>query len=418
VGICELGPDEGLGERKATLRPKSARLGGVLAVGLALTLGLAACSDGGGTDASPEAGSSSAAAGSTIKLGFMGDLTGANAGIVIPPRNGAKLVIDEYNKTNPAVKVEMVEYDSQADPSKAVALAQQAIKTDKIVGLIGPAFSGESAQVAPVMEEAMIPSISASATNAALSANGWKYWHRVLPSDSVQGPGIANFIADGVASKNAFVIDDKSEYGKPLADVVRKTLEGKGVKLTNDSLDPAESDFSSVVNKVVAAKPDAIFFGGYYAAGGVLLKQLRDKGVKAKFLSGDGSLDKGLIDGAGAANAEGALVGCPCYIATPDVTDAKVKAFADAYKAAYSADPAIYAAEGYDAATVFIDAIKAGNTTADKINAFIGTVDFAGVSKQVKFEANGEVAAKDIYIYQVKDGAIGLLGKAAEAKLG
>ena len=99
-------------------------------------------------------------------------------------------------------------------------------------------------------------------------------------------------------------------------------------------------------------------------------------------------------------------------------TDAKVKAFADAYKAAYSADPAIYAAEGYDAATVFIDAIKAGNTTADKINAFIGTVDFAGVSKQVKFEANGEVAAKDIYIYQVKDGAIGLLGKAAEAKLG
>jgi branched-chain amino acid transport system substrate-binding protein len=390
----------------------------VLAAGLALTLGLAACGDG-GTDASPEAGSSSAAAPTSIKLGFMGDLTGANAGIVIPPRNGAKLVIDEYNKTNPAVKVEMVEYDSQADPSKAVALAQQAIKTDKIVGLIGPAFSGESAQVAPVMEEAMIPSISASATNAALSANGWKYWHRVLPSDSIQGPGIANFIADGVAAKNVFVIDDKSEYGKPLADAVRTTLEGKGVKLTNDSLDPAESDFSSVVNKVVAAKPDAIFFGGYYAAGGVLLKQLRDKGVKdAKFLSGDGSLDKGLIDGAGAANAEGALVGCPCYIATPDVTDAKVKAFADTYKAAYSADPAIYAAEGYDAATVFIDAIKAGNTTADKINAFISTVDFAGVSKQVKFEANGEVAAKDIYIYQVKNGVIGLLGKAGEAKLG
>ncbi|MDP9845029.1 branched-chain amino acid ABC transporter substrate-binding protein [Streptosporangium lutulentum] len=401
------------------MRPKSARLGGVLAAGLALTLGLAACSDGGGTEAAPETGSSSAAAGGTIKLGFMGDLTGAQSGIVIPPRNGAKLVIDEYNKTNPPVKIEMVQYDSQGDGSKAVGLAQQAINTDKIVGMIGPAFSGESAQVAPVLEEAMIPSISASATNAALATNGWKYWHRVLPSDSVQGPGIANFIADGVAAKNVFVIDDKSEYGKPLADVVRKTLTDKGVKLENDSLDPAESDFSSVVNKVVAAKPDAIFFGGYYAAGGNLLKQLRDKGVKdAKFLSGDGSLDKGLIDGAGAENAEGALVGCPCYIATPDVTDAKVKAFADTYKAAYSADPAIYAAEGYDAATVFVEAVKAGNTTTDKINAFISTVDLAGVSKQIKFEANGEVAAKDIYIYQVKDGAIGLLGKAAEAKLG
>ncbi|ACZ85911.1 leucine-, isoleucine-, valine-, threonine-, and alanine-binding protein [Streptosporangium roseum] len=400
------------------MRPKTARLGGVLAAGVALTLGLAACGDG-GTEAKPADGGSSAAASGTVKIGFMGDLTGPNAGIVIPPRNGAKLVIDEYNKTNPAVKVELVEYDSQGDPSKAVALAQQAIKTDKVASMIGPAFSGESAQVGPVLEEAAIPSITASATNTKLAENGWKFWHRILPNDSVQGPGIADFIAGAAAAKNVFVIDDKSEYGKPLADAVRTQLTSKGAKVTDDSLDPAESDFSSVVNKVAAAKPDAIFFGGYYAAAGNLLKQLRDKGVKdAKFFSGDGSLDRGLIDGAGAPNAEGALVGCPCYIATPDVTDAKVKGFADAYKAAFSADPSIYAAEGYDAATVFIEAIKAGNTTPDKINTFIGTVDLAGVSKQVKFGPNGEVEAKDIYMYQVKDGAITLLGKAAEAKLG
>jgi branched-chain amino acid transport system substrate-binding protein len=260
--------------------------------------------------------------------------------------------------------------------------------------------------------------VSASATNVKLAENGWKYWHRVLPNDGVQGPGIADFIAGGAAAKNVFVIDDKSEYGKPLADAVRAQLKTKGVTVTDDSLDPAESDFSSVVNKVAAAKPDAIFFGGYYAAGGNLLKQLRDKKVEAKFLSGDGSLDKGLIEGAGAENAEGALIGCPCYIATPDVTDAKVKGFADAYKAAYNADPAIYASEGYDAATVFIEAVKAGKTTPEDINQFIATVDIAGVSKQVKFAPNGEVEAKDIYIYQVKGGAITLLGKAAEAKLG
>ncbi|MEV7007609.1 branched-chain amino acid ABC transporter substrate-binding protein [Streptosporangium sp. NPDC051022] len=401
------------------MRPKTARLGGVFAAGVALTLGLAACGNGGGTEAKPTDGGSSAAAPGTVKIGFMGDLTGQNSGIIIPPRNGAKLVFDEYNKTNPPVKIEFVPYDTQGDASKAVALAQQAIKSDKIVGLIGPAFSGESAQVSPVLEEAGIPSVTASATNTKLAENGWKFWHRVLPNDGVQGPGIADFIAGAAAAKNVFVIDDKSEYGKPLADAVRGQLATKGVKVTDDSLDPNESDFSSVVNKVAAAKPDAIFFGGYYAAAGNLLKQLRDKGVKdAKFFSGDGSLDKGLIDGAGAANAEGALIGCPCYIATPDVTDAKVKGFADAYKAAYSTDPAIYAAEGYDAATVFVEAIKAGNTTTDKINEFMKTVDFAGVSKQVKFAANGEVEAKDIYIYQVKGGAITLLGKAAEAKLG
>ncbi|MFF4411895.1 branched-chain amino acid ABC transporter substrate-binding protein [Streptosporangium sp. NPDC001559] len=387
---------------------------------MALTLGLAACGNSGSGTPQSDGGSSSAApAAGTVKIGFMGDLTGANAGIVIPPWNGANLVVDEYNKTNPAVKIELVKYDSQGDASKAVALAQQAIKSDKVAGLIGPAFSGESAQVAPVLEEAGIPSITASATNAKLAENGWKFWHRVLPNDGVQGPGIADFIAGAAGAKNVFVIDDKSEYGKPLADAVRTQLGTKGVKLTNDSLDPAESDFSSVVNKVAAAKPDAIFFGGYYAAGGNLLKQLRDKGVKdAKFFSGDGSLDKGLIDGAGAQNAEGALVGCPCYIATPDVTDPKVKSFADSYKAKFNADPAIYASEGYDAASVFVEAVKAGNTTTDKINEFIKTVDLAGVSKQVKFGDNGEVVAKDIYIYQVKGGAITLLGKATEAKLG
>ncbi|MEU1729495.1 branched-chain amino acid ABC transporter substrate-binding protein [Streptosporangium sp. NPDC020145] len=387
---------------------------------MALTLGLAACGNSGsGTPQSDGGSSSAASAAGTVKIGFMGDLTGANAGIVIPPWNGANLVVDEYNKTNPAVKIELVKYDSQGDASKAVALAQQAIKSDKVAGLIGPAFSGESAQVAPVLEEAGVPSITASATNAKLAENGWKFWHRVLPNDGVQGPGIADFIAGAAGAKNVFVIDDKSEYGKPLADAVRTQLGTKGVKLTNDSLDPAESDFSSVVNKVAAAKPDAIFFGGYYAAGGNLLKQLRDKGVKdAKFFSGDGSLDKGLIDGAGAQNAEGALVGCPCYIATPDVTDPKVKSFADSYKAKFNADPAIYASEGYDAASVFVEAVKAGNTTTDKINEFIKTVDLAGVSKQVKFGDNGEVVAKDIYIYQVKGGAITLLGKATEAKLG
>ncbi|MFD0883404.1 branched-chain amino acid ABC transporter substrate-binding protein [Streptosporangium algeriense] len=386
---------------------------------MALTLGLAACGNSGSGTQTSGGDSSAAPAANTVKIGFMGDLTGANAGIVIPPWNGANLVVDEYNKTNPPVKIELVKYDSQGDASKAVALAQQAIKSDKVAGLIGPAFSGESAQVAPVLEEAGVPSITASATNAKLAENGWKFWHRVLPNDGVQGPGIADFIAGAAGAKNVFVIDDKSEYGKPLADAVRTQLGTKGVKLTNDSLDPAESDFSSVVNKVAAAKPDAIFFGGYYAAGGNLLKQLRDKGVKdAKFFSGDGSLDKGLIDGAGAPNAEGALIGCPCYIATPDVTDPKVKNFADSYKAKFNADPAIYASEGYDAATVFVEAVKAGNTTTDKINEFIKTVDLAGVSKQVKFGDNGEVVAKDIYIYQVKGGAITLLGKATEAKLG
>jgi branched-chain amino acid transport system substrate-binding protein len=147
------------------------RLGVALA---ATSLVLAACGGGGEeTGGGTATGGTSQAAG-TVKLGLMGDLTGENSGIVIPLRNAAKMAIEDYNATNPATKIELVEYDSQGVPEQATSLAQQAIKTDKIVGLIGPAFSGESRQADPILEEGTIPSVTASATNPGLAENGWK----------------------------------------------------------------------------------------------------------------------------------------------------------------------------------------------------------------------------------------------------
>jgi branched-chain amino acid transport system substrate-binding protein len=112
------------------------RLGVALA---ATSLVLAACGGGGQEEQGGTAGGGASEAATTVKIGLMGDLTGENSGIVIPLRNAAKLAIEDYNATNPATKIELVEYDSQGVPEQATALAQQAIKTDKIVGLIGPA---------------------------------------------------------------------------------------------------------------------------------------------------------------------------------------------------------------------------------------------------------------------------------------
>src|ERR687897_831481 len=163
-----------------------------------------------------------------VTIGFMGDLTGENSGIVIPPRNGAQMAIDEYNATNPATKITLKPYDSQAAPEQATALAQQAINTDKIVGLIGPAFSGESQQVGPILEEGKIPSVSASATNVTLAEKGWKYWHRILPGDRIQGTGIGEFIARALSAKKTFVIHDNQDYSKGIADFVTAALKSGG----------------------------------------------------------------------------------------------------------------------------------------------------------------------------------------------
>jgi branched-chain amino acid transport system substrate-binding protein len=143
------------------------RFGRVLALAAATSLALAGCAGGSSSSGSGDS--------STLKIGFMGDLTGENSGIVIPPNNGAKLAIDEYNATNPSVKLELKNYDSQGKPEQATSLVQTAIGTDKITALIGPAFSGESKAVGGVLEQGKIPSVSPSATNPGLAGNGWKY---------------------------------------------------------------------------------------------------------------------------------------------------------------------------------------------------------------------------------------------------
>ncbi|WP_433185435.1 branched-chain amino acid ABC transporter substrate-binding protein [Actinoallomurus sp. CA-150999] len=376
----------------------------MVAASATLALGASACG-----------GKSKSGGGDSVTIGFMGDLTGENSGLVIPPKQGAQLAIDQYNATNPKVKITLKTYDSQGKGEQAVPLAKQAITKDKIAGLIGPTFSGESAQADPVLEEGKVPNISSSATNAALATHGWKFWHRVIGNDNVQGTGIGGFIANSLKAKKVFIIDDASEYGKPLAATVKSTVEKAGAQTSTDSIDIQASDYSSTVNKVKAFNPDAIFFGGYYAQGGKLIKQLREGGVKGRFLSGDGSLDKGLAQGAGGTNADGSVIGCPCLIDPSGTASAASKKFADDYKAKFNADPAIYSAEGYDAATAYISAVKAGNTTPEKINDYLSKIDVPGVSKQIKFSSTGEPTATDVYVYQVKGDQLPLLGNAKNA---
>jgi len=380
----------------------------VAAALLAGVLGLSAC---GGPSGSAAGGSD------TIKLGFLGDFTGESSGLVIPPFNGAQMVIDEYNATNPPKKVELVKYDSQGTPDQAVPLVTKAAQQDKIVGMIGPTFSGESKAADPILEQAKIPNISAVATNPGLAQNGWKYFHRVVASDAAQGPAIADFLVTAKKPSKVFVVSDDQEYSVGIADAVNKELEAKGVTVQRDQFAQSASDYSSTIAKMKAFAPQAVFFGGYYSQGGRLLKQIRDGGLTATFATGDGSLDVGLVNGAGAKAAEGAIIGCPCAVPDAQSTVGDLKTFYGAYQARYHVAPAVYAAEGYDAATAFVKAFQAGSTTPDAINTFLSTVKFQGLAKPIQFQPDGNVVGTAIFIHQVKAGKIGLLGNSKEAKL-
>jgi branched-chain amino acid transport system substrate-binding protein len=383
---------------------------GLVAAAAASALVLSAC---GGDDNGSDSGSGGSSGGS-LTIGFMGAQTGPNAQLGINISNGVELALEQHNAKSGVTQVKLIKYDTQGDPTQATNQAKKAV-TDKVVAIVGPAFSGESKTADPIFEEAGIPNVSPSATAVSLAQNGWKFWHRVLANDDVQGPGDADFIAKTLNAKTAAVIDDQSEYGKGLADAVRKQLATNGVKVAvNDSINPDASSFSSTVNKVKPANPDVVFFGGYYSAAGKLVKQLKDGGVQGTFMSGDGTLDAQFITGGGAA-ANGALLSCTCSSAVGS-SDPAVQKFATDYKAKFNVDPATYSAEGFDATNAVLQAIDAGKTDPADINDFVTKIDFKGVSKQIKFDENGELANDLLFITEVKDGKLAFLGDTTEAK--
>jgi branched-chain amino acid transport system substrate-binding protein len=362
---------------------------------VAAALALSAC---GGTTGD-DTGSGSGDKACDLKIGFFGALTGDAANLGINIKNGAELAVKQYNEKNADCKVSLASFDSQGDPAQAPGLAQKAVSDKKLVGIVGPAFSGESKAAGPIFAQAGLNTITASATNPALSENGWKTFHRILGNDATQGPAAAKYIKDVLKADKVFVSDDTSEYGKGLADIVKKDLGSAVVGSDQTAADGKQDDFSPTVTKAKSSGAKVFFYGGYYSNASKLAKQLKDGGFTGQFVAADGVKDDGFIKGAGAA-AEGAIVTCPCL--PPD----QAPEFATEYKKAYNSDPATYSAEAYDAANVFLAAIKAGKTSSADMMSFIGSYDQKGVTKQVKFDAKGEPAEVTVWAYKVEGGKI------------
>lgn len=331
----------------------------------------------------------------SLTIAFFGAQTGDAGNLGVNISQGAKLAVQQYNAKKPAVKVNFKAFDSQGDPAQAPALAQTVIKDPCIVGVVGPAFSGESAVANPIFNRVGLPIITPSATNPALSTNNWKIFHRAVATDAIQGASAAKYIKTVLKGTKVAVIDDASDYGKGLADIVAAKL---GSTVARESIDPKAQDFSSTVSKIKASGATVVYYGGYYAEAGRLAKQLKDGGVTAKFVSDDGSLDPGFVTAAGAA-AAGVVVTAP----TAPVADIKGgPAYAAAYKKAFGQDSGTYSAEAYDCANFFLAGIKAQKTTRATLNKYVSSTAFVGLTKTLKFAANGEVSGSAIYAYVVQ----------------
>lgn len=361
----------------------------------AVLIGTAACAP------SDNSGDNGAASGTcNYKIAMMGPITGDNAGLGKPILQAVQLAVEQHKAKTPDKCVELVQSDDKGTEDAAPGLAQQLVADQKVLGVVGPAFSGPTSASGDIFQAGNLPIISASATRPDLAERGWTVFHRTLGNDASQGPAVAKFIKESLKATKVFVIDDKSDYGTGLAEQATAGL-GSAV-IGSESIQQKQTDFSAVVAKVKTAAPDAIFFAGYYAEGGPLAAQLKTAGVDAQFIGPDGIKDQGFITGAADA-AEGSIITCPCIPA-----EKAEGTFAADYKSKFGEDAGTYAAEAFDAANVFLAGVTSGVTDRAKMLEFIKAYDQQGVSKHIKFDDKGEIDKSVIVIwtYDVKGGAI------------
>jgi branched-chain amino acid transport system substrate-binding protein len=328
-----------------------------------------------------------------VSIAMAGALTGADAALGINIKNGVQLAIDTHNAANPGCQVQLKPFDTEGDPQKATAIAPQIVDDQYTIGLVGPAFSGETKATGTVFDQAGLVSTTASATNVTLSENGWKTFFRGLANDGVQGPSVANYLKNTLNFKKICVVDDSTDYGLGLAQAMRETLGPVADSACNISVKKGDKDFSAAVTQIKGVNPDALFYSGYYSEAAPLVQQLKDGGVTATFVSADGTKDPEFVKQAGEASKD-ALLSCPCGPATG--------AFADEYTKKFGQEPGTYSTEGYDLGTIMLKGIDSGAITRPALLDFVKNYNGQGVARKYQWTDKGELTTTLIWIYKVQ----------------
>ena len=346
--------------------------------------------------------------GTTYKIGYEGPLTGDNKQLGINMINAENLAVKEANAAkNLCFQLAVLSEDDLGTAAGAPP-AEAALEQDPaVVGVVGPAFSGATAAVGAKYAQAGIALISPSATNATLTSQGFTTFHRIVPTDGIEGKATADYLA--TKFKTAFVVDDTSTYGAGVAQVVAAELKAKGVKVDTQSIAPT-TDYSAIATKIAGSGDAAMYYGGYDAQAGLLAKALQAASYKGFEISGNGGKSSVFSSTAGSAG-DGYYFACGCLDAT---TAPSAVAFNKAYTAMFNTPPSTYSPEAFDATNAMISAIsaaqKAGGVTRASVETAVNALDYTGITTTVKFTSTGEVAQATVNLYEQKAGNIVLLG--------
>lgn len=340
-----------------------------------------------------------------VLIGEVSPLTGPQAHLGKDNENGARLALDEINAAGLAlggkkVVLELRSEDDAADPKTATTVAQKLVD-EGVAGIIGHLNSGATIPASKIYSDNGIPQISPSATAVAYTSAGFKTAYRVMTNDAQQGIVLGNYAVKALGAKKIAIVDDRTAYGQGLADEVEKAAKAAGGDVVaREYTSDRSTDFTAILTSIKGKAPDLVFFGGMDPQGAPMIRQMRQLGMQAKFLGGDGVQTPKLIELAG-ADAEGALASNP---GLPLDAMPGGSAFKAKFEAKYGKIQN-YSPYAYDAMYVLIDAMKrADSSDPAAYLAELSSTDFQGVTGRIRFDAKGDLAGGAVTLYRVKDG--------------
>jgi branched-chain amino acid transport system substrate-binding protein len=371
---------------------------------------------------------------SQIGIGINLPFTGADAADAANIRDGALMAIDEINSRGgiagqiqivPIIKDDGTVAAGQYDPAQAATNMKQFVSDNSVVAVVGPQMSGSGKAMSPIASAANLMLITPSSTNPDITdpsfasqyrPEGKAIYFRTVTTDAFQGPFMANYAAEVLGITSVYVLDDTGAYGEGIANSFERQAIAKGINvLGHDKLDPKESDYTTVLTKINALAPDALYYGGVQQAGEKLAKQAYDVMPNLPKLGGDGMYSVSFPQDVGLA-AENWYA----TIAAPDTVDAPEAAeWVARYQSKFGSLPQDYALTAYDAVLVIDDTITrllndGQPITRQNVRDYAQQTNLPTLQGVIAFDDNGDLKDKVVSIFQVKDGLYKFVGVAPQ----
>ena len=344
-----------------------------------------------------------------VKIGHVAALSGPAAHLGRDNENGVRMAIEELNARGVQIggrtaRFELVAEDDAGDPKQGTAAAQKLVDS-KVNGVVGHLNSGTAIPAARIYADAGIPQIAPSVTNPRYTRQGFKTTFRMVADDAQLGGTLGRYAVQTLKARTVAVIDDRTAYGQGVATEFEKAAKAAGATIakrefTNDKA----TDLTAILTGIKAVKPDVIFYGGMDAVAGPMLRQMKQLGIQAKLVGGDGVCTAELPKLASGQVPDDQVV-CAIAGGVDSAQRPTFDKFKADFKKKFGAEVQIYSPYTYDATKAMVEAmVKAGSADPAKYLPVLQKISHAGVTGTVAFDDKGDIRNGALTLYTFKGG--------------